>query len=130
MFVTYQRTADDVKAAACLLGTGLSDYEISRRTGISRSSIQRWRTRGTPPEACDSPPVWREPNPRSYSYLLGIYLGDGYLANASAQSTVLEISLDPRYPGIVNECSGAIQRVVEAKTKASLRATPRVKAIR
>lgn len=69
MFVTFQRAAEDVKAVAHLLGTGLSDYEISRRTGISRSSIQRWRTRGAPREACDSPPLWREPNPRSYGYL-------------------------------------------------------------
>src|ERR1700710_1378977 len=99
MFVSYQRNADDVKAATRLLGTGLSDYEIGRRTGVSRSSIQRWRTRGAPQPASDPPLDWRAPDGRSYSYLLGIYLGDGYLANASARSPVLEISLDPRYPG-------------------------------
>jgi hypothetical protein len=130
MFVSYQRTADDVKAATCLFGTGLSDYEIGRRTGVSRSSIQRWRTGGAPQPACDPPLNWRVPDRRSYSYLLGIYLGDGYLANASARSPVLEISLDPRYPGIVEECSIAIRRVVGARARASLRATPRGEAIR
>ena len=54
----------------------------------------------------------------------------GYLANASARSPVLEISLDPRYPGIVSECSLAIQRVGGTKAKASLRTTPKGEAIR
>ena len=130
MFVTYQRTVDDVKAATHLLGTGLSDYEIGRITGVSRSSIQRWRTRGTPQPAWDPPLNWQVSDSRSYSYLLGIYLGDGYLANASARSPVLEISLDPRYPGIVGECSAAIQRVVKIRAKASLRKTPKGRAIR
>jgi hypothetical protein len=57
-------------------------------------------------------------------------LGDGYLASASARSPVLEISLDPRYPGIVEECSIAIQRVARARAKTFLRATPKGKAIR
>lgn len=35
-------------AAIDLIGTGLSDYEIGRRTGASRSSIQRWRQHGAP----------------------------------------------------------------------------------
>jgi hypothetical protein len=130
MFVSYQRTANDIKAATRLLGTGLSDYEISRRTHISRSSIQRWRTRGVPRPACGLPPDWKAPDPHSYSYLPGIYLGDGYLVNASARSPVLEISLDPRYPGIVDECSIAIERVVDVRAKTSLRTTPKGEAIR
>jgi hypothetical protein len=130
MFVSYQRTAEDVKTATRLLGTGLSDYEIGRRTGVSRSSIQRWRTRGAPQPVCDSPLNWQVPDDRSYSYLLGIYLGDGYIANVSARSPVLEISLDPRYPGIVDECSAAIQQVVKTGAKASLRTTPKGEAIR
>jgi hypothetical protein len=57
-------------------------------------------------------------------------LGDGYLANASSRSPVLEISLDPRYPGIVEECSIAIERVVETRTRAFLRATQKGEAVR
>jgi hypothetical protein len=57
-------------------------------------------------------------------------LGDGYLTNSSARSPILEISLDPRYPGIVEECSIAIRRVAEARARASLRATPKGEAIR
>jgi len=62
--------------------------------------------------------------------LLGIYLGDGYLSNASARSPVLEISLDPRYPGIVDECHVAIHRTIGAKPRISRRTTPQGEAIR
>jgi hypothetical protein len=62
--------------------------------------------------------------------LLGIYLGDGYLSRTSSRSPILEISLDPRYPRIVDECLAAIQRTVGAKPRASQRTTPKGEAIR
>jgi len=62
--------------------------------------------------------------------LLGIYLGDGYLSKASSRLQVLEISLDPQYPAIVDECLLAIQRTVGAKPRASRRASPKGEAIR
>jgi hypothetical protein len=111
MFVSYERAGADINAVSKLLGTGLSDYEIGRRTGVSRSSVQRWRTRGTARGDQSNPGAWLPLDPRSYSYLLGIYLGDGYIAHPSPRSVVLEISLDPKYPGIVDECSVAIGRV-------------------
>lgn len=96
-------------AAIDLIDTGLSDYEISRQTGVGRSSIQRWRKRGALSSDCSRRQRdWRPPDPASYSYLLGIYLGDGYISKAS-ESPVLEISLDSKYPGIAKECSAAIQ---------------------
>jgi hypothetical protein len=129
MFVPRKRADGDARAVESLFGKGLSDYEIGKRTGIPRTTVQRWRTRGAPPPA-DVPLTWRPPCPQSYSYLLGIYLGDGYLANSAAPSPVLEISLDPAYPEIVNECSTAIQRVVATRVKASRRTTPKGEAIR
>jgi hypothetical protein len=116
--------------ATSLLGRGLSDYEIGRRTGVSRSSIQRWCTHGAPQPDCGPPLDWQVPDGPSYSYLLGIYLGDGYLVNASARSQVLEISLDPRYPGIAYECSVAIECVAKTQARASVRKTPKGEAIR
>jgi hypothetical protein len=130
MFVPRRRPSADANVVSYLLGKGLSDYEIGRRTGISRSSVQRWRTQGIPRRECNRPSDWRPADPRSYCYLLGIYLGDGYLSKASARSPVLEISLDPRYPGIVAECIAAIQRTAEAKPRASRRTTPKGEAIR
>ena len=118
-------------AAIDLIGTGLSDYEIGRRTGASRSSIQRWRTHGAPTRdrGNDTRRDWRPTNPASYSYLLGIYLGDGYINEASA-TPVLEISLDSRYPGIVEECSNAIRNAAEVDARIHHRLTRRGNSIR
>lgn len=125
-----RRSFDDTSAVSQLFGKGLSDYEIGRRTGISRSSVQRWRTKGVPRRGRSRPLEWRPTDPCSYSYLLGIYLGDGYLSKASTPSPVLEISLDPQYPGIVDECLAAIQCTVETRPRSSRRTTPKGEAIR
>jgi len=77
-----------------------------------------------------APGQWTLTDPSAYSYLLGIYLGDGYLAMPSAQCRVLEISLDPRYPGIVEECSKAVYQVANVRPRVSRRTTPRGEAIR
>ena len=50
----------------------------------------------------------RPPDPSSYAYLLGMYLGDGYLA-FTGRSWQLVVSLDGAYPGIVDECAAAIR---------------------
>ena len=42
-----------------------------------------------------------------YAYLLGAYLGDGYVAN-TGRSFQLVITLDAFYPDIIEECRGAI----------------------
>ena len=130
MFVSVHHVPERVADVGALFGTGLSDYEISRQTGVSRSTVQRWRTRGTPkryPERCRTD--WRPSDPTSYCYLLGIYLGDGYVSKASS-SPVLEISLDPSYPGIAAECVDAIWRVLRVRARTSIRATGGGRSIR
>jgi hypothetical protein len=113
-----------------LIGTGLSDYEIGRRTGASRSSVQRWRQCGAPTRSCNHcDSDWRPIDPASYSYLLGIYLGDGYL-NKASQTPVLEISLDSRYPGIVEECLTAIRNAAEVDARTHRRLTRQGNSIR
>ena len=47
----------------------------------------------------------------AYSYLLGVYLGDGHLAQFP-RTLRLQIYLDSRYPGIIGECVRAIRRVM------------------
>jgi hypothetical protein len=123
MFVARSHTAPEIKLVKSLLERGLSDRELSRRTGISRSTIQRWRTMGFPQRGHDQPlPGWRPSRPESYSYLLGIYLGDGYISKA-ASSPVLEISLDARYPGIADECIEAVWQVLGVSGRSQFRAT-------
>jgi hypothetical protein len=117
-------------AAIDLFGTGLSDYEIGRRTGVSRSSVQRWRQRGAPTRGHDNwARDWRPTDLASYSYLLGIYLGDGYISKAN-QAPVLEISLDSRYPGIIEECSKAIRDTAEVDARKHHRLPPQGNSIR
>jgi hypothetical protein len=51
---------------------------------------------------------WRPPDPCSYSYLLGLYLGDGCVTGRGP-SFQLVIALDSVYPDIVDGCWAAIQ---------------------
>lgn len=43
----------------------------------------------------------------TYAYLLGLYLGDGHVANA-ASNPFLAIYLDQAYPGVVGECKRSL----------------------
>lgn len=131
MFVPAAISKERADRAVALLDEGLSDYEVARRTGVSRSSVQRWRTQGqSQAVAPQAPPCWCPPEPTSYAYLLGIYLGDGYLLNGHAPSPTLEVSLDPSYPRIVDECAVAIERVAGAPPRTSRRKTSNGGAIR
>jgi hypothetical protein len=47
----------------------------------------------------------------SYSYVLGLYLGDGHVASFP-RTKCLRIYLDARYPGIVRSCAEAVARVL------------------
>jgi hypothetical protein len=49
----------------------------------------------------------RPADTHSYAYLLGAYLGDGYVAN-TGRSFQLVITLDAVYPDIIEECRAAI----------------------
>lgn len=96
-----------------LVRLGLSDYEVARRSGVSRSTVQRWRTRGLPTRRPAPPldPDWRPPDGAAYAYLLGLYLGDGCLGLGWGPPE-LHLSLDAAYPGILDEAVAAIQHVV------------------
>jgi hypothetical protein len=51
---------------------------------------------------------WKPPDPWSYSYLLGLYLGDGWVGRVG-RSTRLILALDSRYPEIIAEAVTAAQ---------------------
>jgi hypothetical protein len=52
--------------------------------------------------------MWTVPDPWSYSYLLGMYLGDGWVGRTGRQ-THLILTLDARYPEILEEAVMAAQ---------------------
>jgi hypothetical protein len=51
----------------------------------------------------------------AYAYLLGIYLGDGYICARPRGVWLLRITLDAAYPGIVAECVAAVEALVPGK---------------
>jgi hypothetical protein len=99
-----------VAEALRLRSTGLSNCEISRRTGVPRPTIRDWSSGKLPrPCARTSNAV---PDSSAYVYLLGLYLGDGCISAHPRGVYRLRITLDVRYPGIVQECEAAMRAVL------------------
>ncbi len=108
-----------IAAVLDLAATGLSDYEIARRTGISRGTIFNWRHGRVPgPRSrapsryprCEDPARFELERGWDYAYLLGQYLGDGCVFQ-NRTSYALRISSDAKYVGIIQECERAIEAV-------------------
>ena len=94
-----------------LMEAGHSDPEIARMTGVPRSTVSGWRHgRGTRYHLrlATARPSWRPPQPDQYSYLLGLYLGDGCIQPARSSFGIV-ISLDASYPGIVDAAATALR---------------------
>jgi hypothetical protein len=120
-----------VERALELAEEGLNNCEISRELGIHRRTISDWvsgRTRtGSRKEysrrsrcmRCPEKPLDPFPGLTAFScaYLLGLYLGDGWIAKHRREVFRLRIYLDRRYPLIVAECEAAVSIVMpESRT--------------
>jgi hypothetical protein len=109
----------EIRVVEQFIDAGLNPCEVSRRTGIPRSTIRdwarqrRWLTvvgRDTGDcDRCGGPAHLWDAVPSSYAYLLGLYLGDGCLSPGRRGVFRLRIALDHRYPGIIRECGQAIE---------------------
>ncbi|MDX6588054.1 MAG: hypothetical protein QOI31_2527 [Solirubrobacterales bacterium] len=108
----------ELKAEALrLVELGFNDCEISRRIGIPRRTIMDWRrpsyTPKTPIQTC---PRCGEAMKQmrfsvdDYSELFGMYLGDGCISEL-ARTHRLRISLDAKYPRIISDCRGLLERM-------------------
>ncbi|SEB01329.1 MULTISPECIES: helix-turn-helix domain-containing protein [unclassified Mycobacterium] len=116
------RNFDEFDQVQTLLATGMNDCAIARATGIPRTTVRDWRRR---------PGVWRRQAacdstcgvdhdfaalpPAEYSYLLGLYLGDGCISDALRGVWRLRITLDKKYPAIIDRCREAIGAVIPGK---------------
>lgn len=111
MFVV--RSPDERELALSLAQAGLNDCEISRRTGVPRSTVRDWRRPAAERTRC--PRCWRAVHrpvlfaDGDYAELLGMYLGDGCLSQTS-RAMRLRLSLDARYPGIVEDSRRLLAR--------------------
>jgi hypothetical protein len=114
----------EVERVLSLVAEGLNDCQISRTTGISRRTILDWRHGRVPGES-----AMRAASPRScprceggplgepaYSYLLGPYLGDGWLSR-DPRANRLRIVQDARYPHLIRLATASINHVRDGKGK-------------
>ncbi len=103
-----RRTDAEFEAAKALLATGLSGHAVARVTGVSQGTVAYWahRARRRRPWMPASPD-WRSPDGETYSYLLGLYLGDGHIV-ARGESAYLRITLDLLYEGIIEKATSAL----------------------
>lgn len=95
-----------------LKACGHTDRTISELTGVPINTIRQWRKqrlsarirRSLADSACDTCGAGRHDFAsvpcKPYSYLLGVYLGDGCLTRWGGSWT-FRVSLDDLYPGIV-----------------------------
>ncbi len=60
--------------------------------------------------------TWLPQDARLYCYLLGIYLGDGCLTVLPSGASSLIVSLDTRYPGVIEEVAGAMANTLPGVT--------------
>jgi len=93
------------------LTAGESVSSVSRRLGVSRSTVRVWQTEGLEAArsecpTCDSARL----ESIAYSALLGFYLGDGAISKAHG-CHVLRVSCDAKYPGIVDDVDDLMHRV-------------------
>lgn len=98
------------RLAAEALAGGQTLSEVSRRLGVSRSTLRDWRDHPDP-KVCltDCPRCTNGPLPSAdYAHLLGLYLGDGCLSALKKDVYSLRIACDDKYPRLIDEAAGAI----------------------
>ena len=95
-----------------LAGEDLNASQIAHFARIPRSTVRYWLS-PRPPR------INREPAleltsllEAQYSYLLGFYLGDGWISRQKRDVYRLRIKTDSRYPQIIAECAAAMAAVM------------------
>lgn len=114
------RPQEELDAVFTLLAGGANDCEVSRVTGIPRSAVRDWRRgrrdsivhRSRSTQRCPEGHDFSTLPGSGYTYLFGMYLGDGYLARCHRGVWQLRISTDALYPEIIEECRHAMESVM------------------
>ena len=96
------------------MGAGVNDCEIARRLGVARTTVRDWRRPRYFGQLVSCPRCWDRLRPLAfskadYAELLGLYLGDGHISDL-ARTQRLRISLDARYPVIIDELDALLRR--------------------
>ncbi|MFE9241968.1 transcriptional regulator [Nocardiopsis sp. NPDC006938] len=107
-----------VDKALALHRFGWSNQYVARACGVSEKAVTHWingtrRARAKDAERtaycprCDDAQL----DAPAYSYLLGLYLGDGYIGAISKGVYYLSIICSDTWPGLKAECETALARV-------------------
>jgi hypothetical protein len=112
-----------------LIAAGLNDCEIERIAGIPRRTICDWRRGkggGAAREAAGACAHDPERLPHaSYAYLLGAYLGDGYIVHNRRGVYRLRVTCNLLYANIVSWIARPIEEVRGRPPALQLRTEPR-----
>jgi hypothetical protein len=108
-----------------LITAGLHDCAIARMTGIPRTTVRDWRRRPQvrSRDSCALPGYAHDFSSlpaRTYSYLLGLYLGDGFVSRCRRVWS-LRVTLDAKYPRIVDRYREAIDALMPGQHAATRR---------
>ena len=124
---TMTRSKEDVEAVRNCIEQGLSIAETARRVGIARATVRDWMRKGFdeaiqarmdhPGEdaRCAFCRYIRDLSETSYAYLLGLYLGDGYIAPHPRGVYRLRIFQDNKYPNLIHQCAIAMNWVIPSR---------------
>jgi Homeodomain-like domain len=109
------RSIEQRARVATLIAGGLNDCQIERETGISRRTICDWRRAPLSHSARSTCTVCGGAPERlpaaSYAYLLGAYLGDGYIVCARRGVYRLRVACDLLHLDIARWIALAIEAV-------------------
>ena len=125
MFVYSRYSQSDVATVARLIESGLSDYAIAAKCSMPRSTVQGWRRRRAHPQRRRTR-RWPA-DAASYSYLLGIYLGDGHVVCGPGAACRLDVYLDAAHLNVIDEVERSILRCYP---ETRVRRNPRPGAVR
>jgi hypothetical protein len=105
--------------ALALLHSGRSNTEVARTLGIPYGTVSYWKCkdRVARGEAARHRACFRcdgtSPDQEQYAYLLGLYLGDGHIAQApQSRSPSLSIACGDAWPGLIDAAERAVRCVL------------------
>ncbi|MYW66380.1 helix-turn-helix domain-containing protein [Streptomyces sp. SID8379] len=110
--------------ALALVAQGRSLNSVSKETGVSRAAIRAWQTRieplprmqgHVPPCVRCAPAPGLPTDEAAYSYLLGLYLGDGCISPGMRSGFYLRIACADAYPGLIDACAAALTAINPVK---------------
>jgi hypothetical protein len=105
---------------------GLGARRVAARLGLPIATVRDWHTGKLPAHSqagagphcprCGQDEHRFHELDRGYVYLLGLYLGDGTISSHRRKVSKLRITLDVKYPRIVDECADAMSSTMPSSS--------------